>query len=578
MLSLNTLKVGALLGLVAIASSVHGSESSSNECRCFPTDDCWPSVSVWNAFNQSVDGRLVATVPLATACHTPHYNKETCEDLREGWDMPEEHYKSSSSFMAPLFTNGTCDPYHPISKPCTLGNFVRYAVNVSTPTHVAKTLKFATEHNIRFIIRNTGHDYNGKSTGAGAISVWTHHLKDIEFKDWSDKDYTGKAAKLGAGIQGIEAYEAAHERGLRMVSGECPTVGLAGGYSQGGGHSALNSRYGLGADQVLEWEVIDGNGNFLTANREENTDLYWALSGGGGGTYGVVWSMTSKAHEDSKVSGLNLTFTTTGISDETFFKAVEFYNSRLPYIVDEGVMSLCFLTNASFAIEPMTGPGVPLAKLESLIEPVLKEFTRLGINYTYQAEEFDSYLDQFNTQVPVVTVGVAQYGSWLLPRTVVESSNGLSELTNSIRTVLAEDATFTTVAVNVSKEVTGDVYNAVNPAWRTAIAHTLMSTAWEYDEPKKMQQKRDLMTNKLVPAVSRLGPNSGAYLNECDFQQPNWQYAFYGKNYQTLRSIKQKYDPHHLFYGLTAVGSEDWTVSNSGRMCRSNSSSSYIEI
>lgn len=356
--------------------------------------------------------------------------------------------------------------------------------------------------------------YNGKSTGAGALSVWTHHLKTLEFKDWNDQYYTGKVAKLGAGIQGMEAYEAAQARGLRMVSGECPTVGMAGGYSQGGGHSALSSKYGLGADQVLEWEVIDGNGRFLVANREQNSDLYWALSGGGGGTYGVVWSMTSKAHADGHVAGLNLTFTTTNVSDKTFFSVVEYYNSLLPSIVDEGVMSLNFLTNTSFSISPMTGPGVPLAKLESLIKPVLTKLKQLDIQYTYSAEEFGTYLDQFNSQVPLVEVGVAQYGSWLLPRSIVSNPSSNHELTNSIHNVLSTGSTFTTVAINVSKEVTGDVYNAVNPAWRNAIAHTLMSTAWEFDEPEKMKADRELMTNYLVPQLSKLAPESGAYLNE----------------------------------------------------------------
>ncbi|KAJ5522690.1 FAD binding domain protein [Penicillium frequentans] len=559
MLSLHAFKLGAFLGLVAIAPVTQAFEGVS--CHCFPTDDCWPSTSTWNAFNQSVDGRLVATEPLAIPCHVPSYNEEKCNILKEGWLLPKEHYQSSSSFMAPFFTNGTCDPYHPISKPCTLGNFVRYAVNVSSPDHVAKTMQFATKHNIRFIIRNTGHDsYNGKSTGAGALSVWTHHLKNIEIKDWKDEHYTGKAFKLGAGVQGIEAYEAAHKYGLRMVGGECPTVGLAGGYSQGGGHSSLSSKHGLGADQVLEWEVIDGNGRFLVANRTQNTDLYWALAGGGGGTYGVVWSMTSKAHLDSKVSGLNLTFTTDGISDETFFKAVELYNTYLPSIVDEGVMSLNFLTNASFAISPMTGPGVPLEKLESLIKPVLIGFDKLGIKYTYQGEEFGYYLEQFNAQTPLL--------SWLLPRSIVEDPKSRHELTKSVRTALSYGATFTTVGIKVTEDVTGDVYNAVNPAWRSAIAHTLVSTAWEFDEPEKMLEKRKLMTEVLVPSLSNLAPESGAYLNEADFRQPNFKTAFYGENYDKLRSIKAKYDPHHIFYGLTAVGSDEWTVSESGRMCR----------
>jgi hypothetical protein len=58
-------------------------------------------------------------------------------------------------------------------------------------------------------------------------------LKDIEFKDWNDKHYTGKAIKMGAGVLGGEAYKAADAGGLQVVGGECPTVGLAGGYTQG---------------------------------------------------------------------------------------------------------------------------------------------------------------------------------------------------------------------------------------------------------------------------------------------------------------------------------------------------------
>lgn len=109
-----------------------------------------------------------------------------------------------------------------------------------------------------------------------------HHLKDITFSDWSDSYYTGKAIKMGAGVQGFEAYQAANASGLQVVGGECPTVGIAGGYTQGGGHSALASKHGLAADQTLEWELVTGTGEYLIANRHQNTDLYWALSGGGG--------------------------------------------------------------------------------------------------------------------------------------------------------------------------------------------------------------------------------------------------------------------------------------------------------
>ena len=62
--------------------------------------------------------------------------------------------------MAPFFANRSCDPFTPESTPCTLGNYVDYAVNVSEPTDISKTLAFAKTHNIRIVIRNTGHEWD----------------------------------------------------------------------------------------------------------------------------------------------------------------------------------------------------------------------------------------------------------------------------------------------------------------------------------------------------------------------------------------------------------------------------------
>ena len=259
--------------------------------------------------------------------------------------------------MAPWFTNGSCDPFHPVSKPCTLGNYVSYAVNVSNPNHVSEALKFADKHNIRVVVRNTGHDYQGKSTGAGSLGIWMHHIKGIDFDQHSDSHYSGPAVTLGAGVQGFEISEVANEHEFQFVSGECPSVGPAGGYSQGGGHSSLSSRYGMAADQVLEWQVIDGTGRFIKATREnEYKDLYWALSGGGGGTYSVVWSMKSKVHPSTPVSGLNLTFTNENITKDTFYKAISLYHETLPSLVDAGAMSVWTITNISFIISPLYAP------------------------------------------------------------------------------------------------------------------------------------------------------------------------------------------------------------------------------
>lgn len=162
-----------------------------------------------------------------------------------------DSYDDSSSVMAPFFANRSCDLFTERSAQCAIGTYVQYSINISTAADGSAGITFASNRNIRLVIRNTGHDYNGKSTRAGALSLWMRNLKDIEIKDWSDKHYTGKAIKMGTGVLRGEAYIAADAGGLQVVSGECRSVGIAGGYTQGGGHSALSSRHGMAADQTL---------------------------------------------------------------------------------------------------------------------------------------------------------------------------------------------------------------------------------------------------------------------------------------------------------------------------------------
>lgn len=58
-------------------------------CKCFPGDACWPKIQEWNKFNQTVSGRLIATVPLAEACHDPKFNSAACQSLRDQWQFPD---------------------------------------------------------------------------------------------------------------------------------------------------------------------------------------------------------------------------------------------------------------------------------------------------------------------------------------------------------------------------------------------------------------------------------------------------------------------------------------------------------
>lgn len=536
-------------------------------CRCFPGDACWPSQAIWQNLNGSVQGRLVATVPLGAPCHDPVYNAKICQSLQSNWLEPDQHYESSSSIMAPFFANKSCDPFTPESTPCTLGNYVSYAINVAQPSDISKGIAFALKNNIRLVIRNTGHDYLGKSTGAGSLAIWTHHLKSIDFFDYESSHYTGKAIRMGAGVQGFEAYSAADKMDLAVVGGECPTVGLAGGYTQGGGHSTLSSKYGLAADQTLEWEVVDSQGQFLRASRTENSDLYWALSGGGGGTYGVVWSLTSKAHKDIPVSAANLTFSNEGISAENFYAGIGAYHESLASIVDAGAMSITFFTNTSFEISPMTAPGISKAQLARLLLPYLTKLGDLGIKYSLTLFQFSGYLPGFTAMPIPSSVGTTQLGGRLIPRSLIEKNN--SDLTAAFRSITEDGATIITVGLSVSKSVAGDVSNAVLPAWRDTLLHAVIATPWNFTAPlSAMVERQHRMTDVYIPTLAALTPGGGCYLNEGDFRQPNWQDVFYGTNYKRLREIKKKFDPEDVFYASTAVGSDEWVVAEGGRLCR----------
>ena len=282
---------------------------------------------------------------------------------------------------------------------------------------------------------------------------------------------------MGAGVQGFEAYAAAHARGLSVTGGECPTVGLAGGYTQGGGHSALASKYGLGADQALEWQVVTGDGRLVRASRTENPDLHWALSGGGGGTYGVVVSLTARAHVDGPVSGANLTFSSAGLPAETYYAAVTAWHENLPRLVDAGAMTVYYITRAAFTLTPFTGPGIPASRARELLQPFLDTLEKLGIEYNMTGpRDFAAYLDEYNTFQLPLQVGVAQYGGRMIPRSVVETNN--DALTAAIRSIneQASAPLFCGVGLNVNMSVAGDVDNAVLPAWRETLVDAILTT------------------------------------------------------------------------------------------------------
>lgn len=255
------------------------------------------------------------------------------------------------------------------------------------------------------------------------------------------------------------------------------------------------------------------DGRQLTASREENSDLFWALAGGGGGTFGVVLSMTVKAHPDGPTTGANLTFSSTGVSQDTYWEAIDTHYRSLPAIVDEGIMALSFITNDTFTIGPMTGPGISPARMNELLEPLTTKLKSSNIPYSKLVKQFPTYYDHFNTMIPEIEVGVALYGGRLISRSQV--ANNVTSVTKALRNIINSGGGIIIVGLNVSEAVTGDVYNSVNPIWRDTLLDTVVTVPYNLSAPlSDAKASADKLTEQFMPLLTEISPGRGTYLNE----------------------------------------------------------------
>ncbi|KAK4233368.1 FAD binding domain-containing protein [Achaetomium macrosporum] len=544
-----------LAGAATSTSAPATRPGTPSSCRCFPGDACWPSAEVWTAFNESLGGKLIATVPLASPCHSTFpgvdYDAARCAEIRTNWARPSLHYATTHSPMAAFFANMSCDPFTAPDARCVVGSYVQYAVRATGARDYQLTLAFARAHNIRLVVRNTGHDYLGKSTGAGALALWTQGLKDISIlDDQSDSaGYRGKAMKMGAGVLIGEAQAVAHAQGLVVVAGDCPTVGMAGGYTQGGGTSPLASVFGLAADQVLEWEVVTAQGQPLTATPTKNPDLYWALSGGGGGTYAAVLSMTVKAHPDVQVAGGTLIFSLQqSTTPDAFWGAVTVVLRSLPAFIGAGGAALWQLVDGVFYMPQIFLPKASADDLRNLLlNPVISALQRAGIPYEINITKYN-------------------IGGRLIPRSLFVSDSGATALTSAMRAITEHGAALANVVIGPSR--TPYAPNGVYPGWRDTLMMAMTAIPYNRTDFQANVDARHKITSVIDPILKELAPDGGAYLNEADYSEPDFQQAFYGSNYARLLSIKNKYDPDGLFWAKTAVGSEGWDVQPDGRLCK----------
>jgi FAD/FMN-containing dehydrogenase len=144
-----------------------------------------------------------------------------------------------------------------------------FSAEVENAQHIQQAVRFAKKHNLRLAIKNSGHCYLGRSSAPYSLRIATHKMKSLDFANdfvptelgtskRKEKSH-GPAVTIGAGVYLKELYPAAAERNITVVAGLAHTVGPAGGYIQGGGHSPLGPWKGMAADNALEFQVVNAD-------------------------------------------------------------------------------------------------------------------------------------------------------------------------------------------------------------------------------------------------------------------------------------------------------------------------------
>lgn len=567
----------ATLSFIHTASAIpHHIRSAPTPCHYLPGDAGWPSVAEWNALNRTVGGNLIRGVPLAQPCFAPYLDLAACAIVQANWTNGDIFLDNPVNIMSPLFLNDSCNPFDAPSGTCILGDMASYAINVTSAASAAAGINFAREKNIRLSIKNTGHDYLGRSAGEGSLGLWMHNLNDISFLDYSSINYTGPAVKLGAGVQFQALYETASANGLMVVGGGCPTVGAAGGYPQGGGHGPLGASFGLGSDNVLEFEVVTADGVHRIASPTQNADLYWGLAGGGAGNLAVAISVTVKGHKNVPTVGSTFTFENT--DDYTYWAAVSAWIKHL-LVLDQipNFSTYWSLTSEASSLLLATVPNTTVAEVSAAMDPLYEEFAALNVtllanktavepNFWTAYEVFDG-TEHFDSNVSV--------GGRLVSRDVVE--NSLPALVNTFRTIVNDERggalrLISVIANNLTHARVGNEpgSNAVIPAWRESLFHMTFGIGFLVTDPPEVLAQGEAVLDDWNILMRDVTPGGGTYMNEGTYTNPFWKEDYYGPTYNRLLDLKHKWDPSHVFWSNVAVGSDEKVLVN-GRLCDAKS-------
>jgi FAD/FMN-containing dehydrogenase len=551
----------------------------------------WPSPAEWAALGESVGGRLVQVQSAFTVCG-PDASSAACTDLLQ--NLTDPFYIDQSVNLTQ--TLGWTDAF--TSEPSA------YAVLPASSADVAAAVNFAREHNVRLVVKSGGHSYLGTSNAPDSLLIWTRpDMQAIEVLDsFVPQGAAGlvepePAVSAGAGAIWMDAYNAVTTVAGRYVQGGgCTTVGVS-GLTQGGGFGSFSKGFGSAAANLLEAEVVTADGAVRVVNAFQDPDLFWALKGGGGGTFGVVTRFTLRTHELPEYFG-GVGATISASSDAAYQALAEqmisFYHQSL--FNSHWGEQISFGTGFQISVA-MAFQGLTQAQAEQTWAPFFDWVKARPAQYTLTSQEvaaipardywdaafFERYAAEaivpddlpgaprdyyyWKTNAGEVGQFLSTYQSAWLSQQLLDPGRQ-----PVLADALVRASQFWQVTLHCNKGLAGGAADAVawtadtamNPAVLDAFALVIAAANQQSvypgipgHEPDAAQgrQQAQAVTAAMAP-IEALREHPASYLNETDYFQADWQTAFWGDHYARLLQVKNRYDPGGLFVVHHGVGTE----------------------
>jgi FAD/FMN-containing dehydrogenase len=579
----------ALLPLLSLLARFAPARVMAPFQRVRRTDAEWPSAADWAQLNSAVGGNLLEVQPLFAVC-VPSPDSPACQDVYHNIGNPFFIGDQAGGTQV----SGWLDAWTPAPS----GS----AVRARDARDVAAAVDFARTHNLRVVVKGGSHSYFGNSSSPDSLTVWTRSLTDIKLEDaFVGKGCEGKVAPrpavtVGAGCMWIDVYTAVTTRAGRYVQGGgCTSVGVA-GLVQSGGFGSFSKAFGNAAAGLLEAEVVTADGSVRIANACTNPDLFWALKGGGGATFGVVTRLTLATHELPQFFG-SAWGTIKAKSDEAYQRLiarfVEFYAASLanPHWGEQVMVR----TDNSLEIS-MVQQGLTRDEARAVWRPFF-DFVSSSADYTVTEELGASahparswwevagnpsmFLDTRPGASPdhgwwkgtqgEVGAFLHGYDSLWLPASLLEKSQQprlAAALFAASRHEHVRLHTNKGLAFAPPEAIKASLDTAMNPAVTEAFTLVIIADGERAAYPGMKRPPMDLEAahrnaraiDRATDELRKVAPGAGSYLSESNYFNKNWQQAYFGNHYARLRQIKKKYDPDGLFFTHNGVGSEDWSA------------------